>query len=169
MDQRSPQVRPQMAQRPPAERSTTTFQPEQSYRKRAKWPIIVGVITLVLVLAVAGWWLLGSKGLQSPAGDRYQAIFLNNGQVFFGKLKNTTGEYLVLENAYYTKKQDIPADATAEQKAAVENNVSLVKVGKEVYGPESTMSIRASQVLFWQNLKSDSKVATAIDKDTDNK
>jgi hypothetical protein len=101
-------------------------------------------------------------GVKQPAGDRYQAVFLDNGQVFFGKLKNTDGTYLILENAYYTKKAEVPEDATEEQKAAIEANVSLAKVGKEVYGPESTLSIRAEQVLFWQNLTSDSKVSSAI-------
>ena len=84
-------------------------------------------------------------------------------QVFFGKLKNTHGDYLTLEGAYYTRKQDVPEDATEEQKAAVSNNVSLARVGDEVYGPESTIRIKAEQVLFWQDLKSDSKVAKAID------
>jgi hypothetical protein len=41
--------------------------------------------------------------------------------------------------------------------------VSDVKVGDEVYGPEGNMNIRADQVLFWQDLKADSKVAKAID------
>ena len=43
------------------------------------------------------------------------------------------------------------------------NNVSLAKVGSEVYGPENTVQVRAEQVLFWQDLKSDSKVAKAIE------
>lgn len=98
-----------------------------------------------------------------PAGDKYQAVFLDNGQVFFGKLKNTSGTYLTLEKAYYTQKQDLPDGASAEQKAATSNNVSLVKVGDEVYGPEGVMRIRSEQVLFWQNLRNDSKVAKAID------
>lgn len=118
------------------------------------------VIALIILGAISALKLVtGDK----PAGDRYQAVFLDNGQVFFGKLKNTDGSYLTLEKAFYTQKQDLPADATAEQKTATSNNVSLVKVGDEVYGPESTMRIKAEQVLFWQDLKSDSKVAKAID------
>lgn len=167
-------ARPQIPQRPAvgqpvaeeyvSPRPQSGWAPQSQGDRRKRWPIHVAITAVVLLLAVLGWWLMSPKGTTlAPATDRYQAIFLNNGQVFFGKLKNTSGEYLVLEKAYYTKKAEVPADATEEQKAAIEANVSLAKVGNEVYGPESTMSIRAEQVLFWQNLKSDSKVSKAIE------
>jgi hypothetical protein len=127
-----------------------------------KW--IRPLIGLLIVALVAyGVFSLFGGGVKKPASDRYQAVFLNNGQVFFGKLKNVRGDYLQLDSAYYSKSQDLPADATAEQKAATSNNVSLVKVGDEVYGPENSLSIKAEQVLFWQDLKKDSKVTKAID------
>lgn len=132
-------------------------------KRRKRFP--VWRLFFVIVLIVAGfalWKLFLSSANASPKGDRYQAVFLDNGQVFFGKLKNTHGEYLRLENAFYSKAQELPADATAEQKASVNNNVSLIQVGKEVYGPENSLSIRAEQVLFWQNLTKDSKVSKAI-------
>lgn len=133
----------------------------QTARKRSR-RLLAGMAGFVLVLITATifWFFLYSS---MPRSDRYQAVFLDNGQVFFGKLKNVHGKYLRLEDAYYTKKQDLPANATAEQKAAVDANVSLVKVGDEVYGPENIIQIRAEQVLFWQNLTQDSKVSKAID------
>jgi flagellar basal body-associated protein FliL len=124
---------------------------------------LIVAIVVVLVIVIGALVALSMLRGERPASDRYQAVFLDNGQVFFGKLKNTDGKYLRLEKAFYTKKQDLPADATAEQKAATANNVSLIKVGDEVYGPESNINIRAEQVLFWQDLRSDSKVAKAID------
>lgn len=129
--------------------------------KKLWWGIGVALVVLAVVMCMVMWKGMGTR---MPASDRYQAVFMNNGQVFFGKLKNVQGTYMRLEKSYYTKKQDLPADATAEQKAAVANNVSLVKVGDEVYGPENIMMIRSDQVLFWQDLKSDSKVAKAIDE-----
>ena len=99
-----------------------------------------------------------------PAADRYQAVFLNNGQTFFGKLKNTGGAYLTLEHVYTTQKQTLPEDVTEAQQQAVSNNVSLVKVSGMVYGPEDAMSIRADQVLFWQDLQPNSKVVQAIEQ-----
>lgn len=174
MDHRSsarPQVpqRPAVASQPPVEedyapqRSHKTWAPSVTESpRRKKWPFFAAIAGVIVALALLGWWLMGAGSVKQPAGDRYQAVFLDNGQVFFGKLKNVNGEYLVLENAYYTKKASVPEDATDEQKAAIEANVSLAKVGSEVYGPETSMSIRSEQVLFWQNLTEDSKVSTAI-------
>lgn len=122
--------------------------------------LLVAALIFIGGIAVIVWAI--AVGVNKPPSDRYQAVFLDNGQVFFGKLKNTQGAYLKLENAYYSKAQQLPEDATDEQKAAVANNVSLIKVGDEVYGPESSLSIRAEQVLFWQNLTPDSKVSKAI-------
>lgn len=134
---------------------------KRSRRPKKLWWIVGAVVLLALAaMHIAMWTHMGAK---QPATDRYQAVFMNNGQVFFGKLKNVNGTYLKLEKAYYTKKQDVPSTATDEQKKAIENNISLVKVGDEVYGPENIMMIRSDQVLFWQDLKSDSKVAKAID------
>jgi hypothetical protein len=173
MDHRS-SARPQIPQRPAASQPATeehvqhrvpkTWAPSVAARpSRKKWPFFAGVVVAITVVLLVGWWLWSGTGnVQQPRGDRYQAVFLDNGQVFFGKLKNVKGEYLVLENAYYTKKQDVPENATPEQKAAIENNISLAKVGSEVYGPETSMSIRSEQVIFWQNLKDDSKVSNAI-------
>jgi hypothetical protein len=168
MDFRGSQGRPQ---RPaPTRQQQTAPQvqasaPAANYREgsRKRWllPVVVAVVVLLVLGAVA--WHMAKDNGGAPRGDRYQAVFLDNGQVFFGKLKNTHGDYLTLESAYYTRKQDVPDDATEEQKAAVNNNVSLARVGDEVYGPESTLRIKAEQVLFWQDLKSDSKVAKAID------
>ena len=140
-------------------RSTSTGSKQVKTSPYKVVAVIGGVVVLLLISAVITLMVLtGDK----PKADRYQAVFLDNNQVFFGKLNNTTGKYLTLEQAYYTKAAELPADATAEQKAATDNNVSLVKVGSEVYGPENVLKIRAEQVLFWQNLSSDSKVAKAI-------
>jgi len=125
--------------------------------------IVIGAAVVVLTGLVT--WLVMSAP-EGPRPDRYQAVFLDNGQAFFGKLKNTKGEYLVIEQAYRVQGQDLPADATDEQKQAVAKNVSIVKVGGEVYGPENVVQVRAEQVVFWQNLRPDSKVSRAIENKT---
>ncbi|HAC56223.1 TPA: hypothetical protein DCF80_01870 [Candidatus Saccharibacteria bacterium] len=122
--------------------------------------IAIGGVVIVLVGLVTWLWM---SAPERPLADRYQAVFLDNGQAFFGKLKNVTGEYLVIEEAYRAQAQDLPSDATDEQKEAVANNVSLIKVGKEVYGPENAVRVRAEQVVYWQNLTPDSKVSKAIE------
>lgn len=169
MDFRGSQGRPQRSapqRQQQAPQQTQATAPAAGYTQQPRkkgWLILaVAAVIVLLIVGAVAWHLVQGKG-GAPRGDRYQAVFLDNGQVFFGKLKNTHGDYLTLEGAYYTRKQDVPDDATEEQKAAVNNNVSLARVGDEVYGPESTIRIKAEQVLFWQDLKADSKVAKAID------
>ncbi len=99
--------------------------------------------------------------------DRQQAVFLTNGQFYFGKLTITPTEY-VLKQPYFIQN---PAktegeDATAQLQQA---QFSLQRVKRVVYGPEDEMRINKDQVLFWQNLSSDSKVVSAIKDDKDGK
>ncbi len=41
-------------------------------------------------------------------------------------------------------------------------NISLAKLGNELHGPEDVMFIARDQLLYWENLKNDGQVVTAI-------
>lgn len=95
-----------------------------------------------------------------PQGERidtngYQVVYLSSGQAYFGKLQNTTGDYLVLKDTYTAQEQSGPADNVPAQ-------TSIVKLSQQVYGPQDTISLKSDQVVFWQNLRDDSKVTQAI-------
>lgn len=169
MDLRNSQSRPARpqqtaAQRPAAQPQTvnqSSYTPSSRPQPRkSRW--LLPVVIVVLLLGVGVWYILNRPA--TPRSDRIQAVYVQTGQVYFGKLRNTDGRYLRLDNAYVAKAQDVPADATAEQKAAVSSNVSLTKVSNQVYGPEDTLQIRSDQVVFWQDLKTDSKVTKAINE-----
>jgi hypothetical protein len=95
---------------------------------------------------------------------------LTNGQVYFGKLKVVTPNYLKLSDIYYLQVQSSSSGTTsASQLAATSgsstgSNVQLVKLGNELQGPADMMAINREQVLFWENLKPTGKVTEAIDK-----
>ncbi len=148
----------------PSERPTATPTPTGTPTSPGskKWLWVGLAVAVVLFLGVGAVVRHTVFAGPKPASDRYQAVFLDNGQVFFGKLKNTTGTYLTLENAYYTTKT---STSEGDDKKTDSSNVSISKVGNEVYGPDDTVQVRAEQVLFWQNLKADSKVAEVIDND----
>lgn len=146
----------------PVQGTPVTQAPAHRTSSKKKWILPLAVVVVLLLAGLVAWKMVAAAS-DAPMTDRYQAVFLNTGQIYFGHLKNIDRDYVTLDQAYYTKGSELPADATEEQKQATANNVSLVKVGDEVYGPENTMKIRADQVLFWQDLQSDSKVAKAID------
>ena len=92
-------------------------------------------------------------------------IFLTNGQVYFGKLKSR-GSWIVLTDIYYLQlKEQLQSNTAATAPtAAGQENIQLVKLGSELHGPEDAMYIKPDKVLFWENLKPDSKAVTAIKK-----
>ena len=58
----------------------------------------------------------------------YQAVFLDNGQIFFGKLENAGSDYPVLRDVFYVQTQTKPD--TKEVKSI------LIKRGSEWHGPD---------------------------------
>ncbi|MDQ5972144.1 MAG: hypothetical protein QG553_303 [Patescibacteria group bacterium] len=91
--------------------------------------------------------------------DQYQAVFLTGGQVYFGKISALNNQYLTLNNIYYLR-----VNQTVQPNAATTNpdDVSLVKLGCELHGPQDQMLINSDQVIFWENLKTDGQVAKAV-------
>jgi hypothetical protein len=83
----------------------------------------------------------------------YQSVFLDNGQVFFGKLENAGSKYPSLKDVYYIQSQEDPATKQV-------NNV-LTKRGSELHGPD-VMYINASHVIMIESVTSGSKVAQLI-------
>lgn len=120
--------------------------------------ILIGGVTLLLVALVA-FSLTSNKGVTAEAslvdGNKYQAVFLNNGQVYFGKIKTLNRSYVVIDDIFY-----IEAQSTQQ---ANNNNYTLRKLGtSELHAPEDRMVVNRDQVTFWENLKDSGRVVTAI-------
>ena len=126
--------------------------------------VMLGVIVVVLILLGFGALFIKQKmtGAEKDIkGDKFQALFLTNGQVYFGHLSQVDGSYAKMSDIYYLQVQQAvqPADNKAKKE---EQQVSLTKLGNELHGPEDAMHISRDQILFWENLKDDSKVVQAI-------
>jgi hypothetical protein len=124
------------------------------------------VLSALLVGAVALFVGLGGGGKQNESRfvdtDKLQAVFLNGGQVYFGRVGNLSGKYMTLYDIYYLRvnQQVQPEQEGANQPSA--NDISLVKLGCELHGPEDAMVINREQIIFWENLKDDGQVAKAV-------
>ncbi|HKX72464.1 MAG TPA: hypothetical protein VJM32_00435 [Candidatus Saccharimonadales bacterium] len=129
--------------------------------------LVVVAILVVAFLAFWGWKQMAGGASGFVKGNQYQALFLTNGQVYFGKISNVDDKYVKLSDIYYLQVQQTVQPAQQNQ----QNNspqVSLAKLGSELHGPEDTMLVNRDQVLFWENIKDDGKVVQAI-KDNANK
>jgi hypothetical protein len=172
-----PPEEPQLAAeppRPPAHRAAaprTAEKEAKPFLKRFLWPIIV----LIVLAVVGGWfaWSSMSSGTTAIDNSKYQAVFFSNGQVYFGKLSSFNSGYLKLTDIYYLQSQQSTGDSKTssnpQSTSTDQNNVQLIKLGDEIHGPEDQMIISKDQVLFYENLKTDGKVAQSIKKFKDNK
>ncbi len=88
--------------------------------------------------------------------NKYQAVFLDNGQVYFGKIKDLNPQFVTITDIYYLNTTD------DLNKVKDDGSVSLVRLGCELHGPADKMVINRSSVTFWENLKDDGQVAKAI-------
>jgi len=145
---------------------------------------IIAVIILVLaVLAIisktTNWDVLGinQKAVQPGTNEiakssDWQAVFLTNGQVYFGKLKNTSGDYPSMEDIYYLQVQNVPiqpAQAAEGTEGGVQpaeqaqQQLVLVKFGTELHRPMDKMYINKQHIMFFEDLSSASNVVQAIE------
>lgn len=125
--------------------------------------IAVAVVLLVILLGMM-YWSSHRIGIKK---NQFQAVFLTNGQVYFGKLKNTSGDYLVMSDVYYLQVQSQTAQKSSDNSAQQETQTStadpkLIKLGQELHGPEDEIHILRTQISFWENLKDSGKVVQAI-------
>ncbi|MDD4272062.1 MAG: hypothetical protein PHF50_04660 [Patescibacteria group bacterium] len=140
----------------------------QEKRKAILWAVVVLVLALLILTVFNGLFSGSTKnfGRLSDWADfsKYQAVFLSNGQVYFGKVMDANNQTLVLEKIYYLRTAGNLqiSDANNSTSTPAADNFSLIKLGNELHGPEDKMSINLSQVLFVEDLKSDSKVVEAI-------
>jgi hypothetical protein len=106
------------------------------------------IIGLVLCLLLAG---CGGSDLKFPT--EYQAVFLDDGQVFFGRLTDTGSSFLMLRDVYYI--------LTLKERDKKEIKNILVRRGAEWHAPEF-MRINTRHVVFIEPVAPDSRVAQLI-------
>lgn len=132
------------------------FNPQSNIKPRYQWGWLV--VMIVFILAFFGWWGYQYNWWQPMSG--WQAVFLSNGQVYFGNVAHQTPDKVVLRNIYYLQTSG-PLQAGGEQQST---DLALVKLGAELHGPTDEMIINRQHILFIETLKSDSKVVKAIEQ-----
>lgn len=121
------------------------------------------IASATLLIGIAGLCALIALAVSRPSTtgegrylnrDAYQAIFLTNGQVYFGNIDTINSKYIHLTKIYYLT-----------QTGDNNNNYSLVKLGcQQVHSPLDAMVINRDQVSFWENIKSDGTVMKKINE-----
>lgn len=128
-----------------------------SYKKSTTLILTVVLVTLGAALGLTGALFLTNylkydRYLKTDFvdPDAYQAVFLTNNQIYFGRLKSINSDYLLLKDVYYVK-------------VGEGGSGQIVKLGvSEPHGPKNEMVINQDQVIFWENLRFDSAVVKGI-------
>lgn len=95
-----------------------------------------------------------------PVGHaRYQAVFLVNGQTYFGRYLDRLGPYIKVEEPFYIQQQ-----GTGVQTVGVTPELKIVRRGGELHQPGTEMLIPKDAILFVEDLRVDSQVAQFMDK-----
>lgn len=128
--------------------------------------IIVVVVVLYLISAYTSLNILGLNKSDSGDADAWKAVFLTNGQVYFGHTANENADPVVLEEIYYLQVTQPLQQVGADQAAPNLNQpqLSLVKLGNELHGPTDQMRINREHVLFVEDLKDEGRVVEAINE-----
>ncbi|MBU6389696.1 hypothetical protein KGQ71_04250 [Patescibacteria group bacterium] len=143
--------------------------------KRAGITTILIVIVVLLIVGVGyvvakkNNWTIGSNSIIKDSGSNisdYSAVFLTNGQVYFGKIySDSNDQTLDLKDIYYLQvNQQVQPDQknSSSSSSSQQPNIQLVQLGNELHGPDNRMLINRAQIVFTESLKNDSKVVKAI-------
>lgn len=122
--------------------------------------IIAGIVALVVLAAAAGYYFVLRPGLMVSQG--YQAVFLTNGQVYFGKLQSINGTYVKMSNVYYIQGKATGSDPQATANA---NAVELIKLTSAVHGPKDEIVFNNNQISFFENLDDNGQAAKLMATD----
>jgi hypothetical protein len=83
----------------------------------------------------------------------YQAVFLANGSVYFGKIEKIGKNYIEMTDIFYVQSQQNPDTKQVESR--------LVKRGKELHAPDR-MYINSAHILLIEPVSPDSKMVTTM-------
>lgn len=149
-----------------AQESQEPRAPRKGKRSSRALLATISIIGIVLIVILGGWFAWNTLNANQESGidkDKYQAVFLSNGQIYFGKLHAYNKEYLRLTSGYYPQQTNTDTtDGETTQAAAQNGSIKLIPVGDEIPWSEDEIFISKKQVLHFENLKSDSKVSQLI-------
>jgi len=147
--------------------SNFEYGPKKKTRKMRILKVVGALLILIAIVAVAVFfWSKNKPAVANNYGGKWQAVFLNNDQVYFGHVESEDDQQIVLNDVYYPQK---PISLQQGADTTAQGDFTLVKMGGEIYGTEDKMAINREMVLFVANLKDNSKVTQAIEKHKEKK
>ena len=135
---------------------TPSTTPTPVHTKPFGLPWLVFMLLVVIVLSVAAF-CFQRAWQQHQRRQYYQAVFLTNDQVYYGKLRNWSHDQVLLTDVYY-------AQAASETSTKTENQPQylLVKLSSHSTGPQDKLFINRDHILYVEDLRPDSQIVQVI-------
>jgi len=124
------------------------------------WRTVAAILFLLVLAAGVWYWRSSTRVEPISSGSSFQAVFLDNGQTYFGKLDRDISSYdnfVRLRGVFYLDFRQNPQDLTVAA-----SDLKLTKLGGEVHAPEDFMDINSEHILYIEDLRGDSKIVQAI-------
>jgi hypothetical protein len=128
---------------------------------------ILGAIIAVPVIALLLVFLLRDGGGAGGGADlvdglrsnRIQSVDLTNGRLYYGRVREGEGDWVVLEDAYFIRR------AASTDKDEASASPELVRLQDE-QGGDGDLSINTAEIVSVQDLAADSAIGSKIEDDT---
>lgn len=138
----------------------SSMMPRQE-KKNKPGNILIAIVVLIIILAAGYFYFLGSGKVNS--NGKYSAVFLTNGQVYFGHLVKQDSKFLHLQDVYYIQMQEQTQPALEEGGTPTTTQVpTLIKRGGELYAPEGDLIVNLQQVVAIEQVGENSPVRQQI-------
>lgn len=134
------------------------------------WFIIIILILVLIVLSTVfvgpiNQWIAKTISRQ----EDWYAIYLNNGQIYFGQIKSLDAATIQLAKVYSLQSLNVPGQSASGENLQLQSQpqtiYNVVKRGSDkVLSTDGTLFVNRSFVLFWEKLESNSEVVRGIKK-----
>lgn len=158
--------------KPPVERKTTSSGVKPSVKRRKPRRVLKTILVCLLLIGIlAGAWF-GYQKIAYVGIDtsRYQAVYLDNDDVYFGKVQKLLNGDILLNDVFRVQAAPVETaktptsstDTASTGSTQQSSEIRLIKPGKELHAPDDTMLINTGKVRFIENIGNKSSVAKAI-------
>ena len=140
--------------------------PKSPANNEQYWKMAVFAL-LILVVGIFGYMKIfpgkenGEVLGEAQEKEKWYAVKLVNNEEYYGQIGELNADPIVIKNVYYNYDQ-VQATQPVEGEKTDGNRLRLIKRGKETHGPAGSMNIVRAQVVYMEELSTESKVLQAI-------
>jgi hypothetical protein len=120
--------------------------------------VLGGILLGLLAAATIYFWFQPDPPFDGTVNpERWQAVFLQDGRIYFGHLELGGEDFYVLRDAFFV--QETPP----EEEGGVPGR-EVQPVSAEFHGPENLLVLNIDQIVVIENLSPQSEVTEAIER-----